>query len=340
MLQWLLALFGLKKGKPADDPRPAAAAAPTSRPAGAPPAAAGGGGTQPAAEAPPERVDFLAKLVAERQPADLQLLAPDDRLFLSGILKRIRENQLSIPLLPRAALEISRLLGNRNTHVDEFVRVLESDPALSVEVLRIANSVFYGFSSPTQSVHQAVVRIGLAQIRGLIIVAHLHGRVLQGGAFQAEAGQVSRLSMALARLGQEFSSALGLDGDAAFTRGVLSHAEHFIIMGTVAEVSKEHHRRIAPTEGGLLEAVLRFGPRVRKLAAAAWGLTDLMKSGDPLPDGGDAYSQLARALVAHWAGEPVTVTVAGVDAARLGTALKRLGAPGTAHGDMARATPG
>ena len=336
MIRWLLSLFGFKKDHAASPPPTPSGPPPSARRREVRPgASANEPGTTPGPEAPPERVEFLVQLVSEHKPVDLQTLGTDDRIFRSGILKRIRENQLSIPLLPRAALEISRLLGNPNTHIDEFVRVLESDPALSVDLLRIANSAFYGFSGATQSVHHAVVRIGLTQIRGLIIVAHLHGRVLQGGVFQSEAGQISRLSMALAQLGQELSASLGLDANAAFTRGVLSHVEHFVIMGTLAEISKEQQRRILPTTVGLLEAAVRFGPRVRALAASAWGLEGLMKPDESSPEGEGVYAQMVRALVAHWSGEPVVGTITGLEPERFVAALRRLSAAGTPHGAAA-----
>lgn len=323
MLRWLPSLFSRPKPGHATAPPapPGLPAGPARRPAE--PAPAPG---RPEAGEPPAAAEFLVALVGEAEPADLQALGADDRVFLSGILKRIRENQLEIPLLPQAALEISRLLGNPNSHMDEFVRVLEGDPALSVDVLRIANSAFYGFAAITQSVHNAVRRIGLNQIRGLIVVAHLHGKVLQGSGFHAEAGLLMELSLALAQLGHDAADWLGLDPDAAYTRGVLSHVEHFVIMGAAAEVSKDHQRRIAPTREGLLEAFRRCGPTVRELAARAWKLEGVML--DEGPDGAlrQRLGQLERAFVAAWTGQEIPGATApeGLAPGRVSAAVQRL----------------
>ncbi|MBI5014123.1 MAG: HDOD domain-containing protein [Deltaproteobacteria bacterium] len=321
MLQWLLSLLGIQ-------PRPTPAT-PPARKAPEPTRAFRPPPEEKPAEAPAEPASspartFLVSLCAEGEAPDLQDMAADDRVFLAGVLKRVRENQLVIPLLPQAAMEISRLLANPNSHMDEFVRVLEADPSLSVEVLRIANSAFYGFSGPTQSVHNAVRRIGLNQIRGLIIVAHLHGKVLQGGGFQVEASVLVDLSLALAQLGQELASWLGVEPDAAYTRGVLSHVEHFVIMGAVSDVSRDHQRRIAPTQAGLLEAFRRCGPSVRELTAKAWGLDAVMLDAPGGPPVRTALGQLERAVVSRWTGEAVGFDVGTLPAERLAAGLRRV----------------
>ena len=243
MLGWLRSIFGVKKPAAQDYPlvrevprkQPAV---PRTPPPPVPP------------EAPPEAETlveeahgaFLGELVAPRPEVNLQALAPEDRLFVSGVLKKVREKQLHVPVLPQAAMQISKLLADPNSDARGFAKVLEADPALSVDVLRIANSAFYGFSQKTNSVKDAVIRIGLTQLRGLIIVTHLQGKILQGSAFRRESEWVVDLSMAVAQLAQSLAQPLGLGKDEAFTRGVLSHVEYFVIMGAVADISREHQK--------------------------------------------------------------------------------------------------
>ncbi len=228
--------------------------------------------------------------------------------------------------MPQAALEISRLLSDPAASASRFAKVLETDPALSMDVLRIANSAYYGFGSATTSVRTAVVRIGLTQLRGLIIVTHLHGKVLQGGSLAREAGWLSELSLALAHLGQTLAPELGVRPDAAFTRGVLAHVEHFVILGAVAEVSREHKRKVQPTGKGLREAFARCGATVREFAAREWGLEDVLLG----QEGGDRLAprfwELRASLVAHWLGEATVPPVAGIAPERLADALRKLAA--------------
>lgn len=316
MWKWLLALFGVRRDetelpRPRNEPRPLRAAPqPKAQPARRRRLAA-------------EAAGFLNGLVTPAEPVDLQTMGADDRVFLAGILKRLRENRLEVPVLPQAAIEMSRLLANPNTDMAEYVRVLAADPSLSVEVLRVANSAYYGSAQPTRSIRAAVVRVGLNQIRGLLVVSHLKSKVLQGGTFHREAVWLSDLSLSLAHLARFLAADLGFDPDSAFTRGLLMHVEHFVILGTVAEVSKEHKKKLEPTEGGLLQAFHRFGPKVRAVAAHAWSLEDFLGTEDDSAIFAPAYAAMRQAIVSRWVGAEGEVEVPGVTRARLDQCLER-----------------
>jgi len=88
-------------------------------------------GVEPAGLSPQLR-DFLLGLVSSYMPVDLQDMEKHDRLFLSGIIKMLGENRLDVPMLPRTAIEISRLLGDPMSSTADFVKILNSDPALSI----------------------------------------------------------------------------------------------------------------------------------------------------------------------------------------------------------------
>jgi hypothetical protein len=276
---------------------------------------------------------FLGDLVLPRPEADLQGLPSEDRLFVSGVLKKVREEKLHVPVLPQAALQISELLTDPNSDARAFAKVLEADPALSVDVLRIANSAYYGFTQQTTSVKDAVIRIGLTQLRGLIIVTHLQGKILKGGVFRREADWVVDLSMAVAQLAQALAPQLGIGKDEAFTRGVLSHVEHFIIMGSVGDISRDHHKHIQPSRSALLDTIQMCGESVRRLASKQWQLSSLMDWDSA--DGGLAgrYRQLRAAVVTDWClgGRP---EVDGVENASLARALDVL-----RRGKAAKAAP-
>ncbi len=236
-------------------------------------------------------------------------------------MKRVQDNTLEIPVLPGTAIEVSRLLAEPTSSLADFVKAIESDPALSVSVLRTANSAFYGLSVPTGSLRDAVFRIGLSQLRTIVILSHLQDKVLQTGLFENEVQWLSDLSLALAHLGQQLAPELGMDRSSAFTRGTLWHLEHFLIMGTLAEVARQHHNNILPSWQCLHEAFFRFGPKIRELAARTWELEDLLN-----PDGGGdtaavRYGQLQHALVAQWAGSDLPMEIDWIPRERLAEAL-------------------
>jgi len=265
----------------------------------------------------------LALLDEPGDPAALDDLGPDDRLFLSGVLRLVRERRLEIPVLPHAAIEVSRLLAHGDPSIGRYVEVLEKDPGLSVEVLRTANSAFYGFRRPARGLREAVVRLGLHPVRGLLVMAHLRSRVLRGGPFQEQAGWLNDLSLALARVFRKLAPDLGMDPDEASTRGLLFHVEHFVILGALGVIQTVARRPLNPSNHALAEAFRRCGTGVRELAADAWQLPMLR----PDPDLDLRLRAVRRAVVRSWLGQ-AGAEVPGVDPDRLSEVLAQAAPPG------------
>jgi len=272
----------------------------------------------------PDAVRFLQGLSSAPSTSDLQELPADDRLFLSEIMKRLRENSLEVPVLPNTAIEVSRLLADPMSNLDDFVKAIETDPALSVSVLRTANSAFYALSVPTTSLRDAVFRIGLSQLRTIVILSHLQAKVLQSGLFEDEVHWLSDLSLALAHLGQTLAPELGLERSVAFTRGTLWHLEHFLIMGTLVEVAKQHRVNTHPSEQCLHEAFFRFGRKIRELAARIWELEDLLIPEAEEEEVSLRYEHLHRTLIAAWTGTDPPQEVDWVSLPKLAQALAKL----------------
>ncbi len=272
---------------------------------------------------------FLHSLVSTPSTPGLQSLPPDDRLFLSEIMKRLRENTLEVPVLPSTAIEVSRLLSDPKSNLGDFVKAIESDPALSVSILRTANSAFYGLSVPTTSLRDAVFRIGLSQLRTIVILSHLQDKVLRTGLFEDEVQWLSDLSLSLAHLGQILAMDLGLERSVAFTRGTLWHLEHFLIMGTLAEVARQHRVERHPSEQCLHEAFFRFGRKIRELAARIWELEDLLIAGEEEDEVAARYEHIQLSLIASRTGAEAPPAVEWISREKLAQALFKLDQSGT-----------
>ncbi len=278
---------------------------------------------------PPETREFLLELATPHKPSELHELLPDDRLFLSGVIKMIHEKRVAVHVLPRTSIEIQRLQSNPMSSTSDFVGVLELDPALNMKVLKVANSAYYCVAQRTSSLHEAVVRIGLTQLRTIVILDSLQGKILQAGVFRKEADWISEFSIALAHLAQSLAIDLGLDRDAAFTIGLFMFLEHFVVMGMVSDVSKEHRKKIQPSARSLWETLSRFGPQIRGLMAREWGMEDLLIEKLSENNLADRYQQLQQNLVAQWTGEDLPREVDGVSPEKLESVLIQVDRPGT-----------
>ncbi len=318
MWNWLKRLLGGGRGRSAQvtvrrEPRPPAPRPPGGREKNAPRPLEG------------EAVNFLLALDRDEDPRDLGEFPAEDRLFLSGVLRLVREKRIEIPLLPQAAMEINRLLAKRDPPLEDYVRVLQQDPALCVEVLRTANSAYYGFSQPAKSVREAVIRLGLHPVRSLLVVTHLQRRILKGGVFQDQARWLMDLSLALSRVYRSLAGDLGIEPEEGATRGLLMHVEHFILLGALGAVSSSKKRALHPSDAALLEAFRRCGPSVRAMAAEEWQLRAL----ETAPELEERLRRIRKSLVCRWAGLPAE-PVESLEPAHLEQALSKVEVPAAA----------
>jgi HD-like signal output (HDOD) protein len=81
------------------------------------------------------------------------------------LLDRINE----VCPLPATAQRVAQLAGDPKTRIDQIAAILATDPALTAEVMRIANSAAFGRSRQIAELEQAVLLIGAAQIHDMAL---------------------------------------------------------------------------------------------------------------------------------------------------------------------------
>ena len=102
---------------------------------------------------------------------------PDDRRDLDRMIRQIEQ----IPTLPIVS---QRLMDVREDDPDshrKFVEIIETDQALSLKLLKIANSAFYGSLSKVSSVDHAVVRLGTNEVRSIVLAFSVQGFFSENG---------------------------------------------------------------------------------------------------------------------------------------------------------------
>ena len=74
----------------------------------------------------------------------------------------------SIPTMPGAAQKAFQLATDPSAEAHDFVEVIQSDEALSARVIKIANSVFFDRGTGCTTIEDAVVIIGINELRCLL----------------------------------------------------------------------------------------------------------------------------------------------------------------------------
>lgn len=91
--------------------------------------------------------------------------------ILSMVDEAIESLTIVLPARNQTAVQLQRMLAKPEYDIQEILKIIESDQALTGEVLRVANSPFYGGLTQITTVHKAVVRLGGPEVVRLAIAA-------------------------------------------------------------------------------------------------------------------------------------------------------------------------
>jgi putative nucleotidyltransferase with HDIG domain len=85
------------------------------------------------------------------------------------VLNRIGSDQLMLPPMPAVALRCLTLLKNPDFSLKEAAAIIERDPILTAQLLKMSNSAALATRDPVQSILQAVTRFGTQKLRMFLI---------------------------------------------------------------------------------------------------------------------------------------------------------------------------
>jgi HD-like signal output (HDOD) protein len=112
-----------------------------------------------------EKVELMETVLS--QPESAQIDPPED------LRSRLLTQTAGWQMLPDIAVKALAMARDPNCSIKEFSSVIERDPKLAMEILRITNSAFYTARNPILNLKQAVTRLGFAHCRNVILAASL-----------------------------------------------------------------------------------------------------------------------------------------------------------------------
>lgn len=165
-----------------------------------------------------------------------------------------REEVLSkvdtIPSLPAAAVEVARLIQDPEVDFAKVASAIEYDPGLTSNVLRLANSAYYGGARSVGSVKEAVVRLGARQIFQMVVASSVHPIVVRPvRGYDLSPGELWEHSVSVALGTEELASFCSVKPPAYAFTAALVHDVGKIVLGTFVEVDAGPIMELAYQEG-------------------------------------------------------------------------------------------
>lgn len=186
--------------------------------------------------ADPKRTAALAATTAAQQ---VMLNTTSDEVFAGAIARMSSVRELTanaaiqhvvgtldrLPSVPRVYAQLSKATTKATVGAAEIARIIETDPGMSLKVLQLANSAFFGMTRKITSITGAVTVLGLEVLKSLVLSAHVFSSFgSQSRDFSLDKFQA--YSLRIARIVRRF---LPERSDDAFVAGLLHDIGRMVI---------------------------------------------------------------------------------------------------------------
>lgn len=283
---WFRRLFG-GSSKPAR--RPSATAGPSS---------ASTSSGEPPHEAPPLVAAPGVGNIDRAQHLEVVLASPEEDV-LFDIGQRIDQGRFDLPHLPSSSIAALDSTSKPDADVAQVVALISTDPLLCSELLKTANSVLFAAEKPATNLHEAVMRLGLRQLRSLIFSVNMRSAILKGRGLTDYAAEVWRQALSVASIARAIGPEVGVDAERAFVVGLLQDIGKIALLTLLRQEAADKGVSSALV-GRVFHA---FHERVGRAVAETWKLPEELHAvcgcHHGYADAGEHARSAALACLAH-----------------------------------------
>jgi putative nucleotidyltransferase with HDIG domain len=100
--------------------------------------------------------------------------------MIKNFMERLESVINLVPPVPVVALELLKVLDNPGVDLNMLSRVISTDPSMSVNVLKVANSAFYRLPYQVKTIDYAVRILGVKEIAVICVACGVYNALTQG----------------------------------------------------------------------------------------------------------------------------------------------------------------
>ena len=100
-------------------------------------------------------------------------LSEDARRIKNDIQDKIMMEVSTFPSMPRAGVKLRALLNEKDVQLSEIEQIMRHDPGLTTNVLRLANSAYFGVPAKVGSLKQAVMLLAIKRFAQIAVSASM-----------------------------------------------------------------------------------------------------------------------------------------------------------------------
>jgi len=163
----------------------------------------------------------------------LSLCRKEEIVIMNDSLRLYVQKITKLPTIPFIAQEILNMVNNDLTSINKLENIIEKDPAISAKILSVANSAFFGYQTSSGTIANAIMRIGVSNVKNIAIGISLMTVFTDKKPVQTVGAQYQRIfkhSLAVGMVARQLSRELKLNiSDEIFMNGIL-HDLGFMVL--------------------------------------------------------------------------------------------------------------
>lgn len=135
------------------------------------------------------------------------------------VADKVRPSDLPAP--PKDAIRIVQACSRPDVDSRDLARIVTNDPVLTAELLRVANSAYFGLVSQVKSVARAVTVLGNRALRNMVLCIAMRDALRKDSIPGFDLDRYWEDALRRAVSAKSLAEIVGLDADECFTAGLL-----------------------------------------------------------------------------------------------------------------------
>ncbi len=168
-------------------------------------------------------------------------VSEENKTIKNIMIDDIRKKLSTFPSMPQTAVKMRELFKKGDVPINEIENILRQDPALSANILKLANSAHFGVSSKVGSLKKAVILLGLKRFEQIAVSAYMEksmDKAVEG--YDLSPGELWTHSIAVATTAEAIAKLLKIsDSNDVFIPALL-HDMGKLILGQFVKTESKH----------------------------------------------------------------------------------------------------
>ncbi len=174
----------------------------------------------------------------------------------------------TIAPLPRVCAQLAELTAQQVTDAAQLSRLIQSDPALAGEIMRVANSPALRPRTAVVSLQQAISWLGVAEVRNIAMAVMLRGEVFTAPGHASESEDLWREAWLAGLWAKEIARERRKHVESAFLAALMHRTGAALALKILSRFEAEGHLRLDARVFG--DLIGEFEPALGRLLMNNW----------------------------------------------------------------------